>query len=238
MFSFGCLTASASALSSLKGVDGEPLVYPVPLFIRNTFIDAALERLPSFEDFFQERKVRSCPTSAINAPQSAVDGVPSQSLPHQITEEPRLLAIYPDTDSGSECSTADTLEQEVRRSRAAARIMPMMCMDQQMFQEPAVQGFVLLDLPSLGSAGHMLGQCKPCAFFTTKGCGNGLQCPFCHLCDPGEKKRRRKDRLQVKSVVNQISRIVAPWNLVRSSSAASSYPDGSCAGGRASTLAL
>ncbi|CAK0862186.1 unnamed protein product [Prorocentrum cordatum] len=48
-------------------------------------------------------------------------------------------------------------------------------------------------LPSRGSAGHSTGFCKPCAFYATKGCGNGAQCKFCHLCDAGEKKRRRKD---------------------------------------------
>jgi len=49
-------------------------------------------------------------------------------------------------------------------------------------------------LPSAGSENHNLGTCKPCAFFHTKGCGNGSQCEFCHLCAPGEKKRRMKGR--------------------------------------------
>jgi len=48
------------------------------------------------------------------------------------------------------------------------------------------------DLPSIGSQVHALGMCKPCAFLHTKGCENGLGCPFCHLCESGEKKRRRK----------------------------------------------
>jgi len=51
------------------------------------------------------------------------------------------------------------------------------------------------DLPSLGSAGHTLGTCKPCAFvFKDVGCGSGLACPFCHLCQPGEKKWRKAAR--------------------------------------------
>jgi len=48
--------------------------------------------------------------------------------------------------------------------------------------------------PTLGSKGHWFGKCKPCAFLHTRGCGNGVLCPFCHLCDPGEKKRRAKDK--------------------------------------------
>jgi len=51
-------------------------------------------------------------------------------------------------------------------------------------------------LPSQGSAGHMRGSCRPCAFFHTPGCANGVSCPFCHLCDAGERKRRKKEQQQ------------------------------------------
>mmetsp|Transcript_4353 Transcript_4353/g.7682 ORF Transcript_4353/g.7682 Transcript_4353/m.7682 type:complete len:268 (-) Transcript_4353:98-901(-) len=51
------------------------------------------------------------------------------------------------------------------------------------------------DLPSAGSEGHAQGSCKPCAFVHTKGCGNGRDCEFCHLCDAGARKRRQKERV-------------------------------------------
>jgi len=50
------------------------------------------------------------------------------------------------------------------------------------------------ELPTVGSAGHYIGTCKPCAFFYTKGCSNGTQCPFCHLCPPDEKRKRQKEK--------------------------------------------
>lgn len=50
------------------------------------------------------------------------------------------------------------------------------------------------DVPTLGSLSHFAGECKPCAFLYTKGCSNGVECPFCHLCPPGEKKRRQKEK--------------------------------------------
>ena len=50
------------------------------------------------------------------------------------------------------------------------------------------------ELPSVGSAGHAFGTCRPCAFFYAKGCLNGTTCSFCHLCDRGEKKRRQKQK--------------------------------------------
>lgn len=45
----------------------------------------------------------------------------------------------------------------------------------------------------MGSAGHRKGRCKPCAFVHAEGCQNGVSCPFCHLCPPGEKQRRKKE---------------------------------------------
>eukprot|EP00928_Gymnodinium_smaydae_P036243 TRINITY_DN2534_c0_g1_i1.p1 TRINITY_DN2534_c0_g1~~TRINITY_DN2534_c0_g1_i1.p1 ORF type:complete len:480 (+),score=37.67 TRINITY_DN2534_c0_g1_i1:107-1441(+) len=50
------------------------------------------------------------------------------------------------------------------------------------------------EMPSIGSAEHAFGECKPCAFLYTKGCENGALCKFCHICGPGEKKRRQKEK--------------------------------------------
>jgi len=52
-----------------------------------------------------------------------------------------------------------------------------------------------LDVRNVGSAGHNAGRCKPCAFIhTDKGCLQGIECRFCHRCEPGEKKRRRREK--------------------------------------------
>lgn len=51
------------------------------------------------------------------------------------------------------------------------------------------------DFPTVGSKNHGSNGCKPCAFiWKEQGCQNGVTCPFCHLCDAGEKKRRAKDK--------------------------------------------
>lgn len=57
-------------------------------------------------------------------------------------------------------------------------------------------------MPSPGSAGHGEGKCKPCAFLYTKGCANGAECPFCHLCDAEAKKRRKRDRYRRSAEAN------------------------------------
>jgi len=48
-------------------------------------------------------------------------------------------------------------------------------------------------LPSLGSALHFTGKCKPCAWFwKAQGCHNGQACAHCHLCPQGELQSRMK----------------------------------------------
>uniref|UniRef100_A0A7S1B2S4 C3H1-type domain-containing protein n=1 Tax=Noctiluca scintillans TaxID=2966 RepID=A0A7S1B2S4_NOCSC len=52
------------------------------------------------------------------------------------------------------------------------------------------------EYPTVGSAGHSTGQCKPCAFIWKEtGCNRGIACPFCHLCDSRERRRRAKERM-------------------------------------------
>jgi len=66
--------------------------------------------------------------------------------------------------------------------------------------EPALEpssGNIVIDgveVPNVGSARHHLRLCKPCAFVNLKGCRDGSDCRFCHLCETGEKKRRKKER--------------------------------------------
>ncbi|CAK9027028.1 unnamed protein product [Durusdinium trenchii] len=61
-------------------------------------------------------------------------------------------------------------------------------------QRPVPPGKVDGQHLNVGSTGHHLRLCKPCAFWNTKGCKDGKDCKFCHLCEPGEKKRRKKER--------------------------------------------
>jgi len=54
--------------------------------------------------------------------------------------------------------------------------------------------------PTAGSIGHWSGECKPCAFFHTKGCATGIACTFCHLCGPDEKKHRKLNKKEQRRV--------------------------------------
>lgn len=68
------------------------------------------------------------------------------------------------------------------------------------------------ELPTLGSAGHGLGNCKPCAFLD-KGCTSGTDCKFCHLCPADEKKRRKKEKLAMRRQMSKWQEsFPSPWS--------------------------
>jgi len=58
--------------------------------------------------------------------------------------------------------------------------------------------------PSIGSAHHAAGLCKPCAWFwKTQGCSNGQECEHCHLCPKGEVRRRKKGKKQMTKTLTE-----------------------------------
>jgi len=104
-------------------------------------------------------------------------------------------ALTADAEVKSECSTADTVE-DMAVAMARNQERPF-----------ALEGFTALGMPgvpSMGSAGHHLGMCKPCAFVFKGGCTNGVGCVFCHLCAPGEKKRRKKESKDRRRVIQSM----------------------------------
>jgi hypothetical protein len=49
---------------------------------------------------------------------------------------------------------------------------------------------------SVGAAGHYEGTCKPCAWnWKEGGCAKGSDCDFCHLCEEGAVKQRRRQKI-------------------------------------------
>eukprot|EP00746_Dinoflagellata_sp_MGD_P166080 gnl/MRDRNA2_/MRDRNA2_95756_c0_seq1.p1 gnl/MRDRNA2_/MRDRNA2_95756_c0~~gnl/MRDRNA2_/MRDRNA2_95756_c0_seq1.p1 ORF type:complete len:344 (-),score=59.28 gnl/MRDRNA2_/MRDRNA2_95756_c0_seq1:732-1673(-) len=57
---------------------------------------------------------------------------------------------------------------------------------------------------SVGSKDHATGKCKPCSFFGKgKGgsCRDGNACHFCHMCLPGERQRRKKEKARFRNLI-------------------------------------
>mmetsp|Transcript_59904 Transcript_59904/g.104786 ORF Transcript_59904/g.104786 Transcript_59904/m.104786 type:complete len:268 (+) Transcript_59904:103-906(+) len=63
-------------------------------------------------------------------------------------------------------------------------------------QKHIVQDGESVEAPSIGSRQHP-GDCTPCAWFWKPGsCTNQQDCRYCHLCEEGELKRRKKVKVQ------------------------------------------
>jgi len=125
-----------------------------------------------------------------------------------------------DTDNATElwnsdCSTADTAEVSTSGDNSPPWPCCVPCMPPEVYQPgrllrrelqmAAPQVLHLADTieepdsfspecPSVGSAGHHLGLCKPCDFVHRGSCRTGAACKFCHLCGPAENKQRKKEK--------------------------------------------
>jgi len=96
------------------------------------------------------------------------------------------------TDSTAPSSPASSYNPgQVLQSIASAAKVPIQLHLEQMVPEDAPQ---TPPWPSLGSATHALGICKPCDFQHRTSCRAGYKCQFCHLCPPGENRRRKKQK--------------------------------------------
>ncbi|CAE8581164.1 unnamed protein product [Polarella glacialis] len=110
----------------------------------------------------------------------------AQSLQEEgATSEPEDVQVL-----SSACSTVDT-ESPTSWNPAAKSAAEVAALE-------ALGGQLLgtAELPTLGSLKHSLGTCRPCAFVFKTGCASGVECQFCHLCEAGEKKMRKKDQKQ------------------------------------------
>mmetsp|Transcript_60442 Transcript_60442/g.167429 ORF Transcript_60442/g.167429 Transcript_60442/m.167429 type:complete len:258 (+) Transcript_60442:68-841(+) len=217
-------SAIASGSAACLMATEEQATCGAPLCVQNTFLTSPEARPPSLEEFYEVRRVQSCPMGRIGEPSSWQEEeplctaaalpeggrerrpyYPGEQLVQKIkatlgrrarpAQEPAAQAALAPASSevgkgarkaggaaerrrggggeGSECSTA------APSSPTSADELP---------------GPGSAELPSLGSAGHFTGQCKPCVFVSKRGCKSGTACDFCHLCGPGEKKRRQRER--------------------------------------------
>jgi hypothetical protein len=191
--------------------------YPTQLIVKNTFINAPIARPLSLDEFIQERRVHSCPVEPhdSNLEFGEKNTVPTENFLHAASMSASLLAGA----AAHAASTASDAVSAVRnwwmldgRNTIPGQLMPE-CANNYVFDnsagnmadQRAPQVLRLAEaigdpelgseeLPTVGSAGHRFGTCKPCAFFHKRGCENGAQCTFCHLCDASEKKRRQKEK--------------------------------------------
>lgn len=205
----------------LKGVD---TLYPVPPVLKNTFLEYTDLRTPSLDEWVKERECRSCPVSARRQP--SLDELAAFSAGLELLEASALQELLEDGASGS-----------LAGESADSVIEPAPAPPPGVFQDdgyvlrladvlgapgeggpppppppPEVAGgpWPTAGLPSVGSMGHHLGQCKVCAFIE-KGCTNGQNCPFCHLCDASALRQLKKEKTRWRKMCREQRRTENAW---------------------------
>uniref|UniRef100_A0A7S4RJE7 C3H1-type domain-containing protein n=2 Tax=Alexandrium monilatum TaxID=311494 RepID=A0A7S4RJE7_9DINO len=168
-----------------------------PLWVQNTFLTSADARPPSLEEFYEARRVRSCPASCISEPCDSEEAseAPSRETCRRRPYYPGLRLVQQFrvalSREGRRPAGAVGSRAKDRRRGSASECSTAAPSSPASENDPALGS---PELPSLGSAGHSTGQCKPCVFVGKRGCKSGAACDFCHLCGPGEKKRRQRER--------------------------------------------
>lgn len=211
--------AQFTSTGNLKSIAQE-----IEYTVKNTFIDyAGCESLrnPSLEGFFHERELKSCPATRVQSLDDTQEGNPdglctgNEEMTWNV-EQPALRSFsleecirnieakYQDLEVYDDVSTKANTEEDT------APPTPQVLSDSEEENKSSNRAISLTDslgLWSIGSAEHNLGTCKPCAFLwkDEKGCQNGTNCKFCHMCTPGEVKRRKKTKLAMRKMMKQVN---------------------------------
>eukprot|EP00930_Biecheleria_cincta_P037359 TRINITY_DN2562_c0_g1_i4.p1 TRINITY_DN2562_c0_g1~~TRINITY_DN2562_c0_g1_i4.p1 ORF type:complete len:385 (+),score=83.15 TRINITY_DN2562_c0_g1_i4:134-1288(+) len=194
----------------VKGTELPDFEYPSPFVVRNTFLDTKESRhLGSLADFIVERQARSLPASGIGLPPGlsgmcssssiTVEPAPAEPQGFCFSQPPAYAPVLPNLQPTTlpppPPMAPPALPPAAQISGLTSFVVPP-----PPAQAPQLRIAESLpetrlgtpEMPTVGSSGHYLGTCKPCAFLFSKGCSSGVGCTFCHLCPPGEKKRRQK----------------------------------------------
>lgn len=189
------------------------------LRIKNTFLDIAPDRSPSLAPFFRERVVRSCPSSPATRQSeelgffttawsaSTTDSRTRSSSPSSSADQYQATRSSSPSSTGGDRvvgtkSTTSVYSAETVDTTSQGAELPLTWSA----AVPTALISVSSPLPNPGSVGHHLGECDPCAFFNSGRCDKGERCTFCHLCDPEERKRRRKEKVEKKRQARRMAK--------------------------------
>jgi len=164
-----------------------------PITVKNTFVEMAIPKPFEWDGCFEQRAIQSAPGSVFNSPVTR-------------REDPWFKLDQVCYDGESDSEQDDEISCSSDQKLSINHPMPSFFFQQQLAMPPTLRLAeaiepppVLAAIPTVGSAGHGVRKCKPCAFvWKESGCQSGTSCKFCHLCDPAEKKRRRKAKLQLR----------------------------------------
>jgi hypothetical protein len=205
-----CAGVDAAVDSQTRESAQVPALFDGEIQSKNTFVHFPVQHISL--DTSEERRTKSCPSSGVEMAdghrQLSEENSTLQNVDVPVLAEatPMGFASFVDFRMGDDVTTG--LQPDLYFPGAAMPVdeqfMQMMWVGVETTQtsRPVLSLAEALpeaelgspEMPSVGSAGHWTGTCKPCAFMA-RGCTSGVNCPFCHLCDVNEKKRRRKDKI-------------------------------------------
>jgi len=227
-------TAMSTTSCCSKYVNGDSEVLYSKLRIHNTFITFPENTQPSLEGFYQPRLIRSWPTSKVDEADTEIvvpGNAEGQVVPNTEADHDDTSDFWPVSTSVDAIANAPWRRNAVDDCTEATTIVAggatawvageegKSCgsADSNSFEMAAPQVEALLnfpdrhethflgsdELPTRGSSNHYIKKCKPCAFLL-KTCRNGIECPFCHLCDIAEKRRRKKERVELRRAIKSV----------------------------------
>jgi len=172
------------------------------LVVKNTFLEAERVRTESLECFFRERRIYSCPLTALCEEEPAMD-VAMEPFTSALAEpsSSALVQLEDETEFTDPLWLRPQQLQPSPRPRSSLPPPPSMPAPSatalaSMAEQLSTKSDSLDAMSSVGSLKHGSGTCKPCAFFHKTGCANGMACAFCHLCGPGVLKQLKQERRQ------------------------------------------
>jgi len=179
-----------------------------PITVKNTFVEMDIPRPLEWDGCFEDREVQSAPGSVLISPAEGGDMPPWVELDQDHSDGEGESEQDGDSDYSSDHELFARISASSLFVQPPFAVMPGM-QKAPVLARPAAVTLRLAEalepvvrftaIPTIGSAGHALRKCKPCAFaWKESGCQSGASCKFCHLCDPAEKKRRRKAKLQLR----------------------------------------
>jgi len=128
-----------------------------------------------------------------------------------------------DFEGTSDCSTTDT-QDAVQQTTPSQENCPSLGFPDMCFGHAPDRHAIQLDVgdcgnplshfPTVGSRNHHLGTCRPCGFVhSEEGCLQGASCTYCHLCLPGARKERKREKRQLKALARQMNCGASPPGL-------------------------
>jgi len=199
-----------------------PFSLPEPLCVHNTFISTPVKIPPSLGGFYQPRRTRSWPSIEIDKADIDIvvsDNAEAGFFTSKQVDDDDINQVSPVSTSAQAMTNAPWRRNAVDDRGTAAQVAgkdgrSSSSEGSNYLEIPAPQAEAVLwfpdrwethflgsdELPSRGSSSHHIKKCKPCAFLV-KACRNGVECPFCHLCEPTEKRRRKKEKDEVRRAI-------------------------------------